>query len=213
MKSPWIDHMSFRASAPPFVSVDWNSSRSPWSSPLRFSLPKGCSRPWVLGIRALRLGCRLANVWHSECREVQIYGSERGRVTLMIDAVWPSPTVARSRHRCTCRTNLLPVPPASLTDPWRTRSRMMTVLFQAYTSNSASLSPHSNRSRWRSCRCLLKNRRRCKNKGQWATSDSRNRVCWRCNGASSPGQRGRRPAFQASSACTDRLLKTCVDAG
>ena len=64
-----------------------------------------------------RLGCRLANVWHSEYREVQIYGSERGWVILMIDVVWPSPTVARSRHRCTCRTNLLPVPPASLTDP------------------------------------------------------------------------------------------------
>ena len=38
MKSPWIDQKSFRASASPFVSSGWNSSLSPWDSPLRFSL-------------------------------------------------------------------------------------------------------------------------------------------------------------------------------
>ena len=44
MKSPWTNHKSAQASASSVDSVGCNSSGSPWSSPLRSSLPTSCSR-------------------------------------------------------------------------------------------------------------------------------------------------------------------------
>ena len=46
MKALWMYQKSIRTSASSFDSVNWDSSGSPWSSPLRSSLPTVCSRLW-----------------------------------------------------------------------------------------------------------------------------------------------------------------------
>ena len=55
MKFSWKDQKSFRASASSFDSSGWNSSLSPWDSPLRLSLRWIPVSEWVLGIRSLFL--------------------------------------------------------------------------------------------------------------------------------------------------------------
>ena len=74
MKSPWIDQKSFRASASSFVSSVWNSSLSPWGSPLRFSLFTVDSpvSEWVLWIRSLFLIMLLNHLPH-EIRSLHLF--------------------------------------------------------------------------------------------------------------------------------------------